>query len=42
VGLSMSFSTWLSGKVDIGFPLSRHGEDIDSFRIHFTLQSIVF
>lgn len=42
VGLSMNFSKRLSGKVDIGAPLSRHGENIDSFRIHFTLQSIVF
>lgn len=42
VGLSMDFSKRLTGRIDLGFPLDRHGEDIDSFRIHFTLQSMVF
>lgn len=42
VGLSMYFSRYLSGRIDLGFPLQKHGKDIDSFRIHFTLQSIVF
>jgi hemolysin activation/secretion protein len=42
IGLSMNFSKRLTGKIDLGFPLARHGEDIDSFRIHFTLQSVVF
>ena len=42
VGLSMNFSRYLTGRVDVGFPLAKHGRDIDSFQIHFTLMSTVF
>ena len=42
VGLSMNFSRYLTGKMDLGFPFAKHGRDIDSFQIHFTLQSMVF
>jgi len=42
VGLSMNFSRYLTGKIDLGFPLAKHGQDIDSVQIHFTLQSMVF
>lgn len=41
-GLSINFSRYLTGKIDLGFPLAKHGQDIDSFQIHFTLQSMVF
>lgn len=41
-GISLSFSRWLTGRIDLGFPLTKHGKDIDSLRIHFTLQSMVF
>lgn len=42
VGVSMNFSKYLTGRIDLGFPLDKHGKDIDSFQIHFTLQSMVF
>lgn len=42
VGLSVNLSQYLSGRIDLGFPLTKHGKDIDSFQIHFTLQSMVF
>ncbi len=42
VGLSMNFSRYLTGRIDLGFPLAKHGHDIDSVQIHFTLQSMVF
>ncbi len=42
VGLTLNFSRFLSGKIDIAVPLAKHGTDIDSVQLHFTLQSIVF
>ncbi|SEA82990.1 Hemolysin activation/secretion protein [Desulfuromusa kysingii] len=42
IGLSINWSQYLTGRIDLGFPLAKHGDDIDSFRIHFTLQSMVF
>lgn len=42
VGLTLNFSRFLSGKIDIAVPLAKHGSDIDSVQLHFTLQSIVF
>jgi len=42
IGLSINFSKYLTGRIDLGFPLEKHGRDIDSFQIHFSLQSIVF
>ena len=42
VGVSMNFSKYLTGRIDLGIPLDKHGKDIDSFQVHFTLQSMVF
>ncbi len=42
VGVFMNLSKYMTGRIDLGFPLDKHGEDIDSFQIHFTLSSMVF
>lgn len=42
VGLAMNISRYLTGRIDLGFPFEKHGKDINSFQLHFTLQSMVF
>jgi len=41
-GFTLNLTKYLTGRIDVGFPLGNHESDPDTVRVHFSLRSEIF